>query len=389
MKLMRQGDHQFFKKFYRMSPATFDMLHELVQADLQRMHCIREPLASEERLAITLSYLASGQDVKDVALAYRVGLETARLAVHETCRALWARLCPIYMKPPTEAEWVEVGNGFSRRWQFPNCLGAVDGKHVAITCPKDSGSTYYNYKHTFSIVLMAVVDSGYRFVLIDVGAEGRQSDGGVFKASDFGQALENGTLNLPDLGKLPRCQDPRLAPHVFVGDEAFQLRPDFLRPYPAKDLTGEKRVFNYRLSRGRRCAENAFGIMAARWRILLRTINLIPQNVDYVVKATCVLHNYLLEHREHPEGYADKDDCFGNTTEGSWRAETSEASKKLLFSMQPTFSRNFSDEAGAAREVYTHYFSSPPGEVKWQWKLPGVDKGKIQRGLVQKGAMMK
>lgn len=98
---------------------------------------------------------------------------------------------------------------------------------------------------------MAVVDSGYRFVLIDVGAEGRQSDGGVFKASDFGQALENGTLNLPDLGKLPRCQDPRLAPHVFVGDEAFQLRPDFLRPYPAKDLTGEKRVFNYRLSRGR------------------------------------------------------------------------------------------------------------------------------------------
>lgn len=50
------------------------------------------------------------------------------------------------IQPPTEAEWVEVGNGFSRRWQFPNCLGAVDGKHVAITCPKDSGSTYYNYK---------------------------------------------------------------------------------------------------------------------------------------------------------------------------------------------------------------------------------------------------
>ncbi|XP_042147831.1 uncharacterized protein LOC121836742 [Ixodes scapularis] len=236
---------------------------------------------------------------------------------------------------------------------------------------------------------MAVVDSGYRFVLIDVGAERRQSDGGIFKASDFGQALENGTLNIPDLGKLPRCQDPRLASHVFVRDEAFQLRPDFLRPYLAKDLTGEKRVFNYRFSRGRRCAENAFGIMAALWRILLRTINLIPQSLDYVVKATCVLHNYLLEHCEHPEGYADKDDSFGNTTEGSWRAETSEASKKLLFSMQPTFSRNFSDEAGAAREVYNHYFSCPPGEVKWQWKLPGVDKEKIQRGLVQKGAMMK
>ncbi|CAN8017225.1 unnamed protein product [Ixodes persulcatus] len=71
--------------------------------------------------------------------------------------------------------------------------------------------------------------------------------------------------------------------------------------------------------------------MAARWRILLRTINLIPQNVDYVVKAACVLNNYLLEYHEYPEGYADGDDCFVNTTEGSWRAETSEASKSRHF----------------------------------------------------------
>ncbi|KAG0442041.1 hypothetical protein HPB47_015793 [Ixodes persulcatus] len=245
MKLMRQGDHQFFKKFYRMSPATFDKLHELVQADSQRMHCIREPLASEERIASTLSYLASGQDVKDVALAYRVGLETARVAVHETCRALGARLCPIYMK-------IELGNGFSRRWQFPNCLGAVDGKHVAITCPKDSGSAYYNYK-----------------------------------ASDFGQALENGTLNLPDLGKLPRCQDPRLAPHVFVGDEALQLRPDFLRPYPPKDLTEERRVFNYWLSQGRYAQITSCVRKRRRWWWLVKP----AENADLCVTRCPTHHN--------------------------------------------------------------------------------------------------
>lgn len=98
---------------------------------------------------------------------------------------------------------------------------------------------------------MAVVDSKYKFVLIDVGAEGRQSDGGIFKASEIGQGLDQGTLNLPKLGVLPGCQKPRLAPYAFVGDEAFQLRTDFLRPYPAKGLADERRAYNYRLSRAR------------------------------------------------------------------------------------------------------------------------------------------
>ncbi|CAN7946755.1 unnamed protein product [Ixodes hexagonus] len=169
---------------------------------------------------------------------------------------------------------------------------------------------------------MAVVDSKYRFVLVDIGAEGRQGDGGVFKASEIGQGLEQGTLNLPKTGLLPGCRMPRVVPCAFVGDEAFQLRPDFLRPYPAKDLADEKRIYNYRLSRARRCVENTFGITAARWRILLRTINLRPQNADYVVKACCVLHNYLLAHREHPAGYPDQDDHLGNPVPGGWRQET-------------------------------------------------------------------
>lgn len=105
------------------------------------------------------------------------------------------------------------------------------------------------FQGTFSVVLMAVVDSRYRFILIDVGAEGRQSDSGVLKASPIGHHLEAGTLGIPGLGRLPRSD--LVAPHVFIGDEAFQLRPDFLRPYPGLNLPVEKRVFNLRLSRAR------------------------------------------------------------------------------------------------------------------------------------------
>lgn len=102
---------------------------------------------------------------------------------------------------------------------------------------------------TFSIVLLAVVDSDYKFVVVDVGAYGRQSDGGVPKQSVFGQLLEQGRLELPKDQPLPNTTLP--APCVFVGDEDFQLRPDFLRPYPGRRLDDDKRIFNYRLSRAR------------------------------------------------------------------------------------------------------------------------------------------
>ncbi|XP_037512244.1 uncharacterized protein LOC119389023 [Rhipicephalus sanguineus] len=140
---------------------------------------------------------------------------------------------------------------------------------------------------------MAIVDSDCQYVLIDVGAEGRQSDGGVLKNSKFGKKLLQGTLDLPPAGFLPGTRT--VAPYAFVGYEAFQLRKDFMRPFPAKQLTDENRVFNYRLSRAWRCAENAFGITAARWRVLLRTINLKPKNVDYVIKAACILHNFIMK----------------------------------------------------------------------------------------------
>ena len=89
-------------------------------------------------------------------------------------------LLVFFQFPHTEEEWKAVAKGFQDRWNFPNCLGALDGKHIAIRPPRNSGSTFFNYKHSFSIVLMALVDADYKFIYCDVGCNGRVSDGGVF-----------------------------------------------------------------------------------------------------------------------------------------------------------------------------------------------------------------
>lgn len=86
---------------------------------------------------------------------------------------------------------------YERKWNFPHCLGALDGKHVVLQKPVHSGSEFMNYKSTFSIVLFALVDANYNLLFVDVGCQGRISDGGVFKSSLLYSKMETDSLNFP------------------------------------------------------------------------------------------------------------------------------------------------------------------------------------------------
>lgn len=114
---------------------------------------------------------------------------------------------------------------------------------------------------------MAVVDAHYMFSVVDVGAYGRSSDGGILAISAFGTALRLGTLDLPEDESLPAADHLGPQPHVFVADEAFPLRRNILRPHPRQQLTAEKRVFHLPLSHGRHMVECTFGIRVNQWRL--------------------------------------------------------------------------------------------------------------------------
>ena len=150
---------------------------------------------------------------------------------------------------------------------------------------------YFKYKGTFSIVLLALVDADYRFIYVDVGCNGRIGDSGVFRNSTLSKALENNSLNVPESRALDDMETT--VPFTIVADDVFPLKPYIMKPYGNRGLTTEERIFNYRLSRACRIVEKAFGILASRFRIFLTTIPLTAENMQKVVLASCVLHNFL------------------------------------------------------------------------------------------------
>ena len=124
--------------------------------------------------------------MQTISFSYRVGHSTVSGIIDITCEALWNVLLSEYVqRPSTPAEWRRIGEGFEHIWNFLHCVGAIDGKHVIMQAPARSSSTFYNYKGTHSVVLMAVCDAHYCFTIIDVGDAGRHSDGGVLSQSAF------------------------------------------------------------------------------------------------------------------------------------------------------------------------------------------------------------
>ncbi|XP_068103425.1 putative nuclease HARBI1 [Hyperolius riggenbachi] len=358
---LRVNNPEDFRNYLRMSDANFQCLLEKVSPYIAKQDTrMRQAITPEERLAVTLRFLATGRTYEDLKFSMAISAQALGRIIPETCQAIIDVLVRDYMRlPNTPEEWNLVATQFQDLWQFPNCGGALDGKHVRIAAPAKSGSMYYNYKGFFSIILMAVANAKYEFVMVDVGKPGRMSDGGVLERTVFGRRLKDKLLRLPN-----NDQTVHGLNFNFVADEAFALGENMLRPFPFRGLTEQRKIFNYRLSRARRVVENAFGIMAQRFRIFHTCMNVAPAKVEKIVFACCLLHNFL--RRNNAAGYmppqsVDFEDLnTGVIIPGAWRSEPS-----ALADIPPSAPVRTCASLQENRDQYVRYFMGD-GAVTWQ-----------------------
>ncbi len=256
---------------------------------------------------------------------------------------------------------------FKRLWNFPLCLGAMDGKHVVLRAPFKSGTEFFNYKSNFSIVLLALVDANYNYLFVDVGCQGRISDGGVFKETRLYQKLESSTLGVPPETCYTASRRMKI-PYLFLGDSAFPLMPNLMKPYSGDHKKGTpKRIFNYRLSRARRVVENVFGISSSIFRVLRHPMELQPEKAEIIVLAICHLHNFLRRNKQSrslymPSQSIDREQD-GNIVNGSWRNEPRGSSFLPLRNIP----RRSTEYAQNIRDELADYFIKE-GAVAWQNK---------------------
>ena len=352
MHLLRNEDVQGFRNFTRITPAIFaDMVTRLTPRLQKYDTWYRKALPVGLKVAITMRYFASGDSYHSLMYLFYVPHNTISLLVLDVCEAIYAKYGEETISNPSTPEgWKDIAQTFSDRWNFHHCLGALDGKHIRIKAPANCGSEFYNYKGYNSIVLLALVDGNYKFRWVEVGAGGASSDAQIWNTCSLKEAIDDETIGIPPDEPLPH--DDRDIPYFVIGDAAFALRTTLMKPFGAKPLTMEERIFNYRLSRARRCVENAFGILANRFRCFLSAMAQVPSTVETIVLACLCIHNLLRDQAPAEQNaMMDKEDDQHNIMPGAWREGA------VLDDMQQRLAGNYTTKIAKRQRLYLkHYY---------------------------------
>ncbi|XP_047512932.1 uncharacterized protein LOC125054845 [Pieris napi] len=354
------------KNFTRMSKIEFDNVYSLINAKISKKDTnFREAISARERLLVTLRFLATGDSYTSLQYLFRISKQRISVIVPEVCDAIIEVLKDYVKIPSSEEEWLTIAKEFESKWNFPHVIGAIDGKHVILQSPINSGNDYDCYKMFPSIVLFALVDANYKFLYVDVGSKGRISDGGVFKNTNLYKKVEKKELNIPS-PEILQIPYKIAVPYFILGDKAFALNDYTLKPYEGTPERGSmERIFNYRLSRARRVVENAFGILSSVFRVLRKPLLLEPEKATKVVLTTICLYNYLRRdlassQRFTPPGSFDAE-VEGTVIPGRWRQDTEMSS---MLSIQAIPRRGSTNIKEIRSHLGRHFITN--GAISWQ-----------------------
>ncbi|XP_077301295.1 uncharacterized protein LOC143921779 [Arctopsyche grandis] len=281
----------FYRTHFQMSETQFENLLEKVTPFIQKQDTLmRNSLPSRLKLQVALSYLVEGSSFRVLENTFHVVRCSVSAFLPEVYQAIYHVLREHIKIPTTESEWTDVSKDYNTVWNFPNCCGVLAAKHIK--GPQNS----YQTNNSRNVLLLAIVDAKYNFLFIDINKNEGIDDISLFTKSNINKILlKRDEFNLP-------------MDYFFAADKMFPLRNNIMKPYcEDQSLDHGQNLFNSRLSQVQLAADNAFGLLTARFKLLSKPINLHLNRVEIVVKAACALHNWINQTFEGAAPYIDED----------------------------------------------------------------------------------
>ena len=148
------------------------------------------PTLSDERLALTLRFLATGESFQSLSFQFGISRVAVSSIIKSRCDIIVERMVPILISLPSfPNEWQKVVAKFKNHCNYPHAIDAIDGKNVVMKKPANCGSHYCNHKKSHSVILMAVTGPHYECVWADVTCNGRNTDSGMWNKSGLHQVI--------------------------------------------------------------------------------------------------------------------------------------------------------------------------------------------------------
>ena len=296
--LQDERQSRYWKEHFRMQKPTFLRLVENVEPEISKRDTVfRHAISPAKRVAIALWRLAGGASFRTIGTHFDVGKSTCVTITKEFCKAL-NRLAINYIKFPSNGdETARAIALFQDESKIPQAVGAIDGTHIEIIAP-DQPFDYFDRHHRYSVTMQAVVGENLMFLDTAIGYPGSMHDARILRASNIFTKAENGEiLKEPAI----TLNGVKVRP-LLLGDGAYPLLPWLLKPYPITViLNRSQRRFNKTLSSARSTVERAFGLLKARWRILLKRLDNKFCNIPEVILTCCILHNFCQQAGEEFE----------------------------------------------------------------------------------------
>ncbi|XP_042519254.1 protein ALP1-like [Macadamia integrifolia] len=282
-----------FKRAFRMSRATFDMIcDELNSVVAKEDTMLRAAIPVRQRVAVCIWRLATGEPLRLVSKRFGLGISTCHKLVLEVCSAIKTVLMPKFLQWPDEETVKKTKEDFESISGIPNVVGSMYTTHIPIIAPKISVSAYFNKRHTernqktsYSITVQGVVDQRGVFTDVCIGWPGSLPDDKVLEKSALYQRASGGLLKGVWI----------------VGSSGYPLMDWVLVPYNHQHLTWTQHAFNEKIGEIQRIGKDSFSRLKGRWSCLQKRTEVKLQDLPVVLGACCVLHNICEMRNEEVE----------------------------------------------------------------------------------------